>query len=159
MKTVTASQTPTSAHGVDKLYNGEYDNSPALQREATLRDISTIASARYDAVSLKSAPYYSRSRPRSEAYSNDDYTEADRNHAVMGKISSTATTTASENLARVQISEKEARLREAGWEAMRETLEILLDDVSSSNISEHHVRDFLMCMHRETFKCVRCWLS
>ncbi|KAI0686851.1 hypothetical protein BC835DRAFT_1287288 [Cytidiella melzeri] len=121
IRTVTAVHTPTSA---ERPQGGEHEASSTLQRDETIRDISAGA-PRSDGVSLKSTSFYPRSRPRSEAYSNDDNFEIEGHSYVINRAPNTATTAASQSAARQIVCQAEARLRDVGWEAMKDTLEIL----------------------------------
>ncbi|KAI0093423.1 hypothetical protein BDY19DRAFT_923627 [Irpex rosettiformis] len=124
--TVTASHTPTSAYAPDRPHSGERAGTSTPHRDAPVRDMST--STRGDAVSLKSGSFYNRSRPRSEAYSNEEAFELGGGNSLIGRDPTSTGTTVSSNVAREAIRQAEARLRDAGWEAMKESLEILADE-------------------------------
>ncbi len=122
IKTVTASATPTSLHGPDK--DQDYIN--GLAREETLRDPNnsgvyagpgTFAGSRG---SLRSSSFYSQNR----ALSEDPFLER---AATEDRMTRTSRTQAIE---RETMKRSEARFREAGWAAMRDTLEVYADEVN-----------------------------
>ena len=129
IKTVTASQTPVSTHAPGRAASGERGGSSTPHRDVSIRDTST-STTRSDAVSLRSGSYYNRSRPLSEAPLNEDTLDLNGVNPNMRRALNSTATTISDNAAREAIREAETRLREAGWEAMKESFEILVDDVS-----------------------------
>lgn len=105
-----------------------------------MRDLSgtTFTGVRGDAMSMKSASFYSRSRPRSEGFSNEDDHDADMNRTFAGQMVETPVTTHSQTTARDAILQLEARLRAAGWQAMKDTLEVLIDEVRASELPQRY---------------------
>ncbi|KAJ3553400.1 hypothetical protein NM688_g3633 [Phlebia brevispora] len=117
IRTVTA--TPTSAYAPG-----------APQRDST-RDAGqisvhpvsgTLMGSRAEVGSIRSASYYSQSRPRSEVFSNELDADFDRRNAE------SAAASAAYEARRESVRDIETRLHEAGWEAMRETLETFADE-------------------------------
>lgn len=124
MRTVTATPTPTSTH------------TPGIQRDEILKDLgtntytisSTLMNPRADSGSMRSSSF-SQSRPRSEVLSNDQDVELGR------KNSDSSLARAAYAARQERVKEIEQRLRDAGWDAMRETLESFADEVCHDNCS------------------------
>lgn len=143
IRTVTATPTPTSMYTPGGFSRDEPNGSGAGPYPVP----STLMGSRIEVGSIRSSSYYSQSRPRSEALSNEVDIDLERRNT------DSTITRAAYAAQREAIKETEERLREAGWEAMRETLEVLADEVSANLL---HVSMWVLIKLRATFKCVRC---
>lgn len=173
--------TPTSVFGPERVPDGGWpqDQVVELRRDGTICDLTSSTSltggnlagptviqesggggGQSDAVSLRSTSYYSRSRPRSEMLSNDEV-DYDNNAQAARKTVGASGDHGSDGGAAAPsasftnvVLKAEARLRDAAWEAMRETFEVLVDDVRSSLLFTSSQSFHLVC--RETYRCAPC---
>ncbi|KIP08502.1 hypothetical protein PHLGIDRAFT_34968, partial [Phlebiopsis gigantea 11061_1 CR5-6] len=129
VRTVTASATPTSMNAPDSL-----DQGSSLQRNDTARRISgsskypaSVASGvlRQEGASLRSSSAMSSNRPRSGVFYEDDGYNGDQE---LNESKIELGRERSDNPYKYAVKESEARLRDVGWQALRETLEVLADE-------------------------------
>lgn len=102
---------------------------------------------------MRSSSVMSSNRPRSGVFYDDDVPNVD--HELNG-VSEMAPSPRLDDSYQEAIRESEARFRDVGWQALKETLETLADEVSWTLSS---LTAGIKALCRVTCKCVRCWLS
>lgn len=158
IRTVTATETPTSTHAPEAGVQ-----SGSLSKNDTIRRVSgsskypasvTSAVLRQEGASMRSSSALSHNRPRSGVFYDDDAYGMDREQAG-SRMTRPVSNARLDDAYKESIRQSEARLRNVGWTALQETLEVLADEVRDkppSPLFSPNSEDRAMC------KCALCWL-
>ena len=123
IRTVTATPTPTSTHtpAAGQFETPSRDSHPSSTYVAS--GVLQLSGSRLESGSVRSSSYYSQSRSRSEGPNGEADGDPER------KNSDSTLARAARIARRENVKSAESRLREAGWAALRGTLEFFADEV------------------------------